>query len=209
MTLSIGIRSITREPDYLQGLLARLFDVGVFDDARVLGLHVNYGEGLTPNENGCRALERAALDAPDWVLFFEDDMDVIDDFLGSIERWMTKYERPDIHLYPLGCNYSQCFLPDSDCWLYGVSKYYQSGCFLLRADKVAHLCDFMRTRPPVSRERCFDLNIARWHQEIEPQTEYLHTPVPCFVNHVGEVSSMGCAVGTFAGFAGRDYSYGI
>lgn len=216
MTFSIGMRTIQRSgADYLSRTLARLGEVGLYPlcadrRPRVLGLHISDGTGLdiSSNENGCRAIELALQDNPEWVLFLEDDIDVIDDFIGSIERWLADHEQPTIHIYPLGCNYSQCFTPEMTAWRYRTGAYYGSQALLLRASRARAFVAYVRTYwLPNNGNRAFDLALARWHESIEPEQPFLLTPVPCFVDHLGSESTFGYNVGRFAGFGGHAYSY--
>lgn len=205
MTFSIGLRTALREVDYLTATLKRLSESGTMKHPQVRGLHVTYGHGLTPNENGARALELALKDNPDWVIFLEDDIDVLDDFIGSISRWLTDHERPKVHLYPLACQYSQCFEEGKSFWEYSTPAYYGSQGLILRAEPAKAFINFVRHewKPP----RAFDLALARWHEAYEPEATHFITPVPCFIDHLGDVSTFGYNVGRFVGFKGREYSY--
>lgn len=205
MTFSIGLRTAPREVDYLTATLKRLAESGTMKHPQVLGVHVAYGEGLTPNENGCRAMQFALNDKPDWVIFLEDDIDVLDDFIGSVSRWLSDHERPHVHLYPLACQYSRCFDERATFWEYSTPAYYGSQGLVLRAMPAQAFINFVRTewKPP----RAFDMALARWHEQYEPSTTHLVTPVPCFIDHLGDVSTFGYNVGRFEGWRGREYSY--
>jgi len=208
MTFSIGVRTVRREgADYLSTFLSRLAEIGATSHRDVLGVHICDGTGLdiTANENGCRAIETALCDRPDWVMFLEDDVDPINDLIGSVQRWMEDHERPGVHLYPLACQYSQCFKPGATAWEYRTGAYYGSQALLLRASAAPSAINYVRTE--WAPHRGFDLALARWHESYAPETTHLVTPVPCFVDHIGSVSTLGCNVGRFAGFPGRDFSY--
>jgi hypothetical protein len=218
-TYSIGIRTIARKNDYCRGTLLRLVETGTLQHPDILGLHVSRGEGITPNRNGCRALLLAANDEPDWVIFLEDDIDVINDFLGSVDRWLTKFARPEVLAYPLSCFYSGAMIhcAETGAWEYPIEKYYGSQGFVIRTSDAVKFAIWLmgwceRYNFSEDRDVSFDIRLGEWHREALPDQKFLLTPSPCFLDHTGEFSSIGPPgswerVGRVESFAGREWSF--
>ena len=135
MTFSICIRTVYRPQNYLNGLLRRLAETRTLEDRSVRGLHVSHGEGLTPNANAVRALRMSAADEADWILFLEDDIEIVNDFIGSVSRWLTDFARYDVLFYPLGSFYP--FISkdhhERGAWDMGLDLYYGSQAVAFRA----------------------------------------------------------------------------
>lgn len=209
MTFSIAMRTMPRPYDYCRDTLRRLVDVGVFQHRSVIGFHLHHGDGLTPNQNGIGALQRAVRDHADWVLFLEDDIDVIDDFMGSVERWLTRFAKPTVRVYPLGCFYPESIKENRErgVWELPLPKYYGSQAVLLRTDDAASYAEYLGRL--AHEESHFDLLLADWHIRQEPLQPHLLTPAPCFIDHLGEQSLMGTwdRTGRMTEFAGREWSY--
>lgn len=218
MTFGIGLRTVDRPQNYCAETLLRLQQTGTIYHPSVKGFYVSHGEGLTPNENGAKALRLAAQDNPDWVLFLEDDIDVIDDLIGSVERWLTAFAHQDILVYPLGCAYPSIVgqAAERGAWDYPIADtFYGTQALLFRTpDALAYAAWLLEIPEHVSRrEICFDLWLAKWHLEQRPDQKFLRTPAPCFVDHLGEHSIMGDnkqsweRCGRFEAFGGRKFSY--
>lgn len=215
MTYAIGMRTMPRPQDYCKQTLMRLVETGTLQDRRVKGLHVSDGRGLTPNQNGCRALRLAASDEPEWVIFMEDDVDIIDDFIGSVDRWLERFAVSDVLFYPLGCFYIDAVRDARDVgyWPMPVDKYYGSQAFVMRTpDALAYAEWLIGLKKAPEDDVSFDIHLQRWHKIVRPHQPVVHTPAPCFIDHTGEYSLMGppgswARVGRVLGFAGRDWSF--
>lgn len=217
MTFSIGMRTMFRRADYCSQTVARLSETGSLHHRDVVGFHVSHGEGITPNMNGVHALRMAAKDGADWVLFLEDDIDIVDDFVGSVSRWLQDHATPDVLAYPLGSFYKNV----TDCpaviqageWRIPRRLYYGSQAVVFRTPDAADYADWLeaytRVQDDKDRSGSFDLRISDWHGERRPKTETLCTPIPCLVDHIGEESLMGTwtRTGRILHFAGRGWSY--
>jgi GR25 family glycosyltransferase involved in LPS biosynthesis len=217
MTFSVAVRTIkTRPVDYFTPLALRLA-AHVLPHQQVLGIHTNEGTGITPNENACRAIEKALADNARWILFFEDDAEFIDDIIGSTARWLRDYEHPRVHFYPLGCNYN--LNPSLFAMNYSLESYYGTVGVAIRAEAARRYIEALRQHPdwmtvnPATGlvEKCLDLNLARWHKRAEPGQTYTYTPSPCFVNHLGTISTIATSAshftGEYPGYAGKDFVY--
>lgn len=206
MTFSVAIRTVPARRVLYTALIAQLTTMCRSNQS----IHISERVDVTPNENGCLALESAARQGTPWVIFLEDDAGLIHDFFGSVERWLSAYARPDIHLYPLGAAYSRCFSEKSNVWEYPISAYYCSVAFAIRTEHVGSAVAYLRANPHVTQG--FDLMLGHWHRTVSPSEIFL-TPVPCFVDHLGDDSTLvgnrpdHNVVGHFHGFRGYDYSY--
>lgn len=220
MTFAFAVRTMKARPIYYEQFIER-FKSLVAPDPRVLGIATSEGTGILPNENACGALEDAARIGAEWVLFFEDDAEFIDDIIGSTERWLTKNARPDVRFYPLGCNYSQCFRPGMTCMVYPIESFYGTVGVALRTPDAAAFAAWLRKNidhpnkqgqyPTTPIGKCLDLRLATWHKVVEPKQPFVLTPAPCFINHMGRVSTIsteaGHYTGEYAGYGGRSYQY--
>ena len=215
-TFSIAIRTITRVGNYCRGTLERLVASGTLQHPALLGLHLSHGESITPNANGCRALRLAAADGADWIVFLEDDVDPIDDLLGSVERWLERFARPRVRAYPLSCFYAEAMARHrrAGAWEdYPLEKYYGSQGFVIRTADALDFAGWLEARADRPKgDVSFDLWLAGWHREREPDQQHLVMPAPCFLDHTGEFSAIGPPgswerVGRVHGFAGREFSF--
>jgi hypothetical protein len=204
-TFSYAIRTVPQRADLFLSLLARISPSLL--SPSVLGLHVSPNGSVAPNENGCRALDAAALDRADWVLFLEDDADPIDDFLGSVERWLTDFATDDVHIYPLGSPLTVSNVPAVQ---WPISQFYCSVALAIRGSLVGSLVAYLRANSHVRTG--FDIMAGHWHRTVSP-SNYLIAAQPCLVDHVGDESTLidtrpgRNVVGRFERFIGRDFSY--
>ena len=202
MTFSIAIRTVPERAQLFGSLMARL------EQEETVAVSASLREDVTPNENGCLALEMAECQDTDWVIFLEDDAGLIDDFMGSVERWIEDHATDDIHVYPLGAQYK--FPEGATAWVYPLDHYYCSVAFVIRRSMIPSLVEYFRARPAVNQG--FDLMIAEWHRTVSP-SNHLLTPVPCFVEHLGDESTLidgrseRNVVGRFFEFRGYDFTY--
>lgn len=210
MTFSLAVRTVPQRGMLFNTLMQRLLKF--HRHPNVKGLHVSNRTDVTPNENGCLALEAAIVDGTDWIIFLEDDAGPIADFLGSTTRWLADHEDPNIHVYPLGCQYAEAWPKTGEptSWKYYIKDYYCSVAFVLRAAYAESLVSYFRTRN--FARQGFDIFTGRWHQTVS-DSPYLLTPIPCFVEHLGDESTLvdgrpdRNVVGRFRGFRGFDYTY--
>lgn len=211
-TYSIAIRTVPRAAaDYCTQTLVRLAETGSIAHPQVRGVHVSNRPDLTPNRNGCNALRMAARDQADWIIFLEDDVDFINDFIGSVDRWLVSHMDAAVLAYPLSCFYSGAMdaFRSAGVWEYPLEKYYGSQGIVMRTGDAVTFANWLERKPiGVS----FDLHLSGWHREVHPDQKFLLTPSPCFLDHTGEFSSIGPPgswerVGRVESFGGRDYSY--
>ena len=116
----IALRTGPREVDYLRATMDNLQRAGVFasqvpwrmvvadsGDAGAFAREyapdriVYKQTGAIPNLNGAAAILHAAALGVGWVLFLEDDIDVCDDFLESVDAWIRDVTDPKYRVYSL------------------------------------------------------------------------------------------------------------
>jgi len=219
VTFSIGIRTVFRPQNYCRNTVVRLAESGTLSHPSVLGLHVHHGEVLNPNMNGVGALRAAARDNPDWVVFLEDDIDIINDFINSLQAWLDAFARDDVFFYPLGSFYAGITQSRRayGFWEMPLHLYYGSQAVAFRTHDALHYAHWLDehqgdTTPEWSQWRFdqhFDMHLAMWQRMVGGNNEITITPSPCFVDHVGENSIMGTweRTGRMLDFAGRDWSF--
>lgn len=205
MTFSVAIRTVPARHAHLVRLLQELAP----HIPALLGVHISGRADLTPNENGCRALDAAHGDRADWTIFLEDDAALLDDFTTTVAHWLHDHARDDIHFYPLGAQYAECsnWLPP--VWPYRLRDYYCSVALVIRTRAIPSAVAYIEAS--LARQG-FDRLLAEWHATVS-ESDHVLTPVPCFVDHVGDESTLvnGRAdrniVGRFRGWMGRTLQY--
>lgn len=208
MKFSFAIRTVPQRQGLFGPLYQRVSDLASSREA-VTGVSVSCNPDVTPNENACAALQLAPLDKSDWVIFLEDDAGLIDHFLENVAWWLNRYERPDVHVYPLGCQYAHQFQDGAQMWNYPIDCFYCSVAMVVRASQVPSLISYVRSK---EWRQGFDVLTGHWHRTVST-SNYFITPVPCLVEHLGDVSTLAefrsskNEVGRFAGFKGYDFSY--
>ena len=208
MKFSIAVRTVPKRNQLFTSLME---DIHRLWTPSIVGLHVSCDDKISPNENACKALERTIVDNSDWTIFLEDDAGLIEDFFGSTERWLEKHILPNIHLYPLGCQYKESWPNGADFWKYPIAAYYCSVAGVFRTSKVLSLTNCIRTTYGHVQQG-FDILSGHWHRTVS-DSDYLLTPIPCFVEHLGDESTLiegrpdRNVVGRFRGFPGKEYVY--
>ncbi len=212
LTFSVCIPTVARP--YRAHLFRRLVETGTLDHPLVTGFHVVYGRG--PNDNATHALQAAVRDGADYVIFLEDDIEIVDDFIGSIARWMADVYDPRVHVYPLGCAARRaarrCLNEGILTWRYPVKEFFGACGLVFPTTSAKAFCDVCVQHPEWMMEwNGLDVNIKRWHQRIEPAQHYLLTPFPCLIDHRGETSSLSTDpahfTGRYEGFIGTEWTY--
>jgi hypothetical protein len=209
---SLGIPTVTRP--YRQHLFARLASTGTLEHHLLKGFHISYDRG--PNESAYHVLRQCCDDGAPWVMFLEDDIEIIDDFLSSTARWLHDYARPDVHFYPLGSGVRRGLRKARQDGLgafqWPLKDYYGTCGFVMRTEDCRAFLDAASQKPDWMVEwNCLDVNLCEWHTRVEPGQEWILTPSTCLIDHRGAVSSLSSDpvhwTGTFDGFGGTHYRY--
>lgn len=211
VTFSICVPTVDRP--YRHGFFQRLVETKTLEHAAVRGFHLAVGRG--PNDNAAHALRRAIDDATDYVIFLEDDIDIVDDFIPSVTRFMRDVVQGDRHFYPLGCAMRramrQSLQSGALTWAYPVREFYGACGLVFPRESARAFCDAYDQSPPwMMSWNGLDVNLRNWHQRISPAT-HLVTPVPCLIDHLGQTSSLSSDpshyTGRYPGFLGRHGTY--
>lgn len=212
MTFSIAMTSVDRP--YRHHTFLRLVETGTLEHPLVRGFHIAYNR--LPNPNTIHVLEQALLDEADWILFLEDDIEIVDDFLSSTDRWLTDFSHPNIHFYPLGCGVRSALhrarAQELRSWDWPVRNFYGATAVALRPAFAAAFCDAHRQQSdwlmPIYG---LDENLKRAHQRLYPEQAFIRTPVPCLIDHRGAVTSQTMAnahwTGQYQGWEGVSVRY--
>lgn len=212
MTYSIAITTVDRP--YRDAFFQRLVETHTLTHPLVRGVHISANR--LPNDNAVHVCRAAIRDAADWVLFLEDDIDIIDDFIGSVDRWLTDVQEPLLQFYPLGSalkrDMRHAIATQARTVRWPIRHFYGITAVAFRTDALATFCDVVSSNPPwMIPVYALDENLKRWHRRTYPtQTDTL-TPAPCFVNHLGAQSSQRMApehfTGDYPGFISRATRY--
>lgn len=233
MKFAITMRTNDRSPgpNYLRETLDNARRAGILDDGRVVSFDIvpshtetpalrsevfpYRGEvevhsrvcRITPNGAATEAHVVADRHDADYVLFFEDDLDFCDDFIGSTERWLREHDDGICpmfvlgHVWPINHRRSRRL---------SARRFYGSQCYAVPSRTHGELVRWLIDNPKYKRgnqllDRCHDLRLAVWVQERG--CKELIAASPSFVNHIGKVSGMGCPPVKFASWPGREWSY--
>lgn len=212
MTYSLAITTVDRP--YRQEFFRRLVATGTLTHARVRGVHII--QNRPPNEAFVYAARAAQADGADWTIILEDDIEIIDDFMGSVDRWLQDVQEPSLHFYPLGCALRRAMrkaqADGARSLRWPIREFYGMTAVAIRRTPLATFCAELERAPdwmmPVYG---VDENFKRWHLRHYPEQTDTITPVPCFVDHRGTTTSQTMApahfTGTYPGFVGTNITY--
>lgn len=210
MTYSIGIPTVNRP--YRQQMFRRLVETGTLTHPLCKGFHLAYDR--LPNTNIGHVMDQCIMDGTDWILLLEDDIEIVDDFLASVDRWLTNYEDPKVKFYPLGCGVRRKMKDarwqGKRAWQWPLKDFYGATAIAMRTEQVklyrACMHENFDWMMPVTG---FDENLKVWHTKY--YGDYTITPVPCFVDHLGVETSQTMAephwTGSYVGFEGTKIAY--
>jgi hypothetical protein len=163
------------------------------------------------NLNVARALEIGL--SKKWILFLEDDIDVIKDFVESVALWIEHHENKDIAIYPLAASYQSVIdaaKKGETSINYPHNNFYGTQGMLFRSKDIQGLIDYLREDPYRKNVdgTAWDLIISEWSNKTSPVKHFI-TPVPSFVQHDGRSSIVNprCKTHIFSSFPGNNWSY--
>lgn len=231
MEYGVMIRTVDRQQNYLRETLAdferslaghppipyelHLFDSGSPDPTWLDGLpgiHHFPAQKLTPNQNAVALMRGVAEVECDWVLFLEDDIAFCDDFLGSVDRWLTEHATPGRRVYSFYTPYHEVlrsYERGGTAWDYGINKFYGTQCIAMRREDALSAADGVgKIAASWKSSKGYDLLIKQWAMDRWPGIRDFLASVPSFVQHTGTESSI--SSGRFHScdsFQGPDWSY--
>jgi hypothetical protein len=151
---------------------------------------------LTANENAARALKYASDADADWVLFLEDDIDVIGRFAESVSRWLSKYASENARIYTFGSTHPKV----TERWLknkrgavdISSREFFGTTAYAIRTADAKQLADWQDRHPTYNgKPQSHDLLIPAWLAERYPRSQrWVRASVPSFVQHIGDVSGL-------------------
>lgn len=212
MTYSITMTSVERP--YRHDTFLRLVETGTLEHPLLCGFHIAYNR--LPNINTVHVWQQALLDNADWILFLEDDIDIIDDFLGSTDRWLADHARAHIQFYPLGCGVRGAMRRAKEqrarSFNWPIRAFYGATALALRPAFVRDFCETYAQHPDwMMNPYGLDENLKRYIQRMYPDQPHICTPVPCFIDHRGAQTSQTMAnshwTGSYTGWEGRAITY--
>ena len=212
MTYSLAITTVERP--YRQTFFQRLLATGTLTHPLVRGVHII--QNRLPTEAAIYACRAACADGADWVLILEDDIEIIDDLIGSTDRWLTAVQEPSLHFYPLGSalrrSMREAQRAGARTVRWPIRHFYGMTAVAFRRESLLAFCqDLARSPDWMVPVYGIDENLKRWHLRRYPEQRDTVTPVPCFVDHRGAVSSQTMApdhfTGQYIGYVGRDTRY--
>lgn len=171
----------------------------------------------TPNENAGRALELGAASGAPWVLFCEDDLDVVSDFLDGIVAWLNRNAREDRRLYTFG---SAAVSPDAEGEIQDVTveAFFGTTCYAMRSEDARSMSEYITQNPFYNGGRFYgkggvpvahDLHYHQWSRALYPDINFFAASCPSFVQHVGVESAISNRSHeiTYKSWPGRDWRY--
>lgn len=145
----------------------------------------------TPNENAGAALQIAGNAGTPWILFCEDDIDVISNFLESVVAWLNKNAHRSYRLYTFGSNNS---VGQGEWNRVTIEAFYGTTCYAMRREDALSMAEFISYRPLYDGGRFYgkdgvavahDLHYHVWSRQTYPELDYFLASVPSFVQHIG------------------------
>jgi hypothetical protein len=213
-TLESFQRSIA--PHALVSGSLHLFDSGSPDPAWLdgyPGVHHFPERKLTPNENAVALMRGVAEVDCDWALFLEDDIIFCDDFLGSVDRWLTEHASPDRHLYSFYTPYKEvqnAAERGDTYWQYPIKNFYGTQCLAMRREDMLSAADGLELIMATWHStKGYDLLLKAWAKETWPKIDYFLASAPSFVQHIGTESAISSAAAFHSNgsFQGEAWSY--
>lgn len=235
MKIAIAIKTVDRspEPNYLGQTLRNLERAGVFESEHFHSLTIVDGGSVdlaayimsesvsqmdaivdhaerTLQQNARRAIKVAASTDADWCLVLEDDIDVCDDFLGSVARWLEEHASDEFPMYVFGANYQNVALEEAlneTLWRYPIGYFYGAQALAWKREVAAELAEWLGPDPDYdgNRDRHHDLLLRRWAEE--KGFEHFGGTVPAFVQHIGKSSTLGNVYFQFGTWRGPNWRY--
>lgn len=167
------------------------------------------------NLNSAEALRFGASLGARWILFLEDDIDVCDEFIESVNLWLNENElRVDRHIFVFGANYSQvdeAYAHGRSTWDYGINWFYGTQAIAFRSEDAYDLSCYLKEN--VFKRNldgtAYDLVMSDWARATWPQVNHFLASAPSFVQHIGRESIVNPKVKThtFPSWPGPKWKY--
>jgi hypothetical protein len=194
--------------NYLGQTIKNLTDASVFESSLLGGFLVYHTDKPYPHntqQNALRALEKGYENNTEWVIFLEDDVDFISNFLESVDLWLSEFYQPNILFYPLAACYVEVENKEISCWQYPVGCFYGCQAYAIHRSQLEKLIPFFKE---TNKTTFFmhDMLLQHWGKCMN--SEYLLTPCPSFIQHIGQTSAIHDGrYYQYASFPGKEYEY--
>lgn len=127
----------------------------------------------------------------DWVLFCEDDVDFIADFVGAVGRWLDDHAAPPVTVYRFTA--LNAAMESKECrargaWDYPVAQSWGTQCMAMRSHLAADLSSWLLAHPLYRHkdgrmaDGAYDLEMHRW--AAERGLTHFVASVPSFCQHI-------------------------
>lgn len=200
MKISIVVMTVDVRSSVLDATLENLTRSGIYKSPFFGTLKIvrsKRGE-VTAQANAAAALRTGADAAKfyqgQWVLFLEDDIDVIDGFLDAVGRWLEEYASDDRRIFSFAVPHPAHAMANSQVWDYPIDYFCCTQAFAIRCDDALSLANWFVENPRVigpdgkMSTGAYDLSMRAWAHEYYPTHRFFSASVPSFVQHVGEHS---------------------
>lgn len=198
---TIVMNTANRQDDisYLQTTVQNLANANVFSSFLFGGFfifHTDKPFSHNTQQNALRALEKGYENNTEWVIFLEDDVDFISDFLESVDNWLSEFYKPEVLFYPFGAAYQEVHDTSKKCWEYPPELFYGCQAYAIHKSQLEKLILFFRE---ANEAQLFmhDMLLRQW--ALSEKSSFLLTPCPSFIQHIGIFSSI---------HSGRFFEYG-
>lgn len=154
-------------------------------------IRVYRGDRRLATPNVAEALAIGAGTGAEWVLFCEDDLDFIADFVGSVGRWLDDHAAAGTTTYRFTCAHvaiESRLQQGLDHWWYPVEQSWGTQCFALRSGDAASLAGWLKENPLYRHidgrmaDGAYDLEMHRWARSLG--VARFVASVPSFCQHL-------------------------
>jgi hypothetical protein len=188
MKYSIVIPTVNRsQKNYLNNTIANLARSGVFHSP-LLGYFAIFNDSTLDkggcNENSLRCLKEAQKQNTEWTIFLEDDVDVINNFLESVDAWLNLCYDENVPLYSLSTNYVET-RQSIIAWKYPIERFYGTQGYCIHKNRINSLIQSLETTTLVGLH---DMRIKEWG--ICYGFKHFLASCPSFIQHLGDNSSI-------------------
>lgn len=175
-------------------------------------LHTAPNGKRVANANATAALRTGAETGADWVLFIEDDIDVVDGFLDGVAAWLDKHAQEEYRLYSFGAAYTGVRVAHAEgreVWPYPIKAFYGTQAFAVRREDALDAADTLdEIQKTWDTGQGYDLQLKLWAKQRYPEIEHFLASAPSFVQHTGVESALHYGrFHTYASWPGPQWRY--
>ncbi len=139
----------------------------------------------------------------DYFLYIEDDITFCKNWLENVDAWISKNIKADDTYFSFYCPIEHKKLPNTNVFLWDVTKYYGTQCFGVPFKKLNSLLEFFSARSKEGYGRGNDIFLAKWSLEIHNK-QFIKTSHPSLVQHMATGSTLDSFLHQSPYFPGED-----